>query len=105
MSGKTASRRSLQLIASLAMSHTKAAWPSEARMVEVCGGAAVTFASFWDGGSDSLPVRIVPVSSQSLTEVHKYSGNHVSRTPRANGAETAYTLRKSNRGGTSCPRM
>src|SRR6266849_9704458 len=48
ISGKTAVALSLQIIVSVAMSHTKAAWPSEARMVETCGKAAVTIASFRD---------------------------------------------------------
>ncbi len=48
MPGKTALALSLQVIASVGMSHTKAAWPSEARMVEACGKAAVTIASFRD---------------------------------------------------------
>jgi hypothetical protein len=40
----------LLVSASLAMSHTNAAWPSEARMVEACGRADVTVASFRDNG-------------------------------------------------------
>jgi len=48
ISGKTAPALSLQTIASVAMSHRKAAWPSEARMVETAGKAAVTIASFRD---------------------------------------------------------
>ena len=48
ISGKTAVSCSLQTIASVAISHTKAAWPSEARMVEAFGSADVTIASFRD---------------------------------------------------------
>jgi hypothetical protein len=45
---KTEAAFSLQVIASVTMSHTKAVWLSEARMAEACGTAAVTIASFRD---------------------------------------------------------
>ena len=54
ISENTEAACSLQAIASVAISQTKAAWPSEARMVDACGGASVTVASFRDiAGSDS----------------------------------------------------
>jgi len=51
MSGNTAPIGSLQSIASVAMSQTKAACPREARMDEIGGGAGVTFASIRDRAS------------------------------------------------------
>src|ERR1700742_653306 len=79
MSANTAPAWSLQTIVSVARSQTKAAWPRQARMVEVCGSTAVKFASFRDRGGDSPDLRIEPVRSKSLNEVHKHSGNHDSQ--------------------------
>jgi hypothetical protein len=48
ISANTEGALSLQAIASVAMSQTKAAWPSEARMVETGGITEVKIASFQD---------------------------------------------------------
>src|SRR5882724_2181947 len=64
MSGKTEVTWSLQTISSVATSHTKAAWPSEARMAEAGGGTDVKFASFWDKVlRDSQASNIGPLSA------------------------------------------
>src|SRR5258708_35777070 len=61
ISENTALAWSLQIIASVAMSHTNAAWPSEARMVEAFGRADAKIASFRDTAGWFDPKRIVPV--------------------------------------------
>ena len=59
MSGKTAAALSVQAIASVARSQTKAACPSEARMLEACGTACIKVASIRDSSGDSGRPRIV----------------------------------------------
>jgi hypothetical protein len=44
------------------MSHTKAAWPSEARMVEACGAGRIKIASF----RDTAGVILRPKNSASF---------------------------------------
>jgi hypothetical protein len=44
------------------MSHTKAAWPSEARMVEACGAGRIKIASF----RDTAGVILGPKNSASF---------------------------------------
>src|SRR5579863_8298033 len=61
MSGKTAATSSLQTISSVTRSQIKAAWPSEARMVDSWGTTGAKIASFRDRAlSDSRTSNIGP---------------------------------------------
>jgi hypothetical protein len=78
----------------VAMSQTKAAWPSEARMAEAGGRLSFKIASFQDRlrslfslatNADGVCAEIRRRLAESwascapiLCRVHKYSGNHVS---------------------------
>src|ERR1700760_4124756 len=80
---KTEAAWSLQAISSVAMSHTKAAWPSRARMVDACGGANVTVASFRDTAEDDSRSTGRPHSAAdpltSRKPLHKTARNSAGR--------------------------
>jgi hypothetical protein len=71
MSEKTEAALSLQAMVSVARSQTKAACPSEARMLEACGTADIEVASIRDSSGDSGSLRIVVLPNQRLGKVHK----------------------------------
>ena len=84
ISGKTAATCSLQTRLSVAISQTKAAWPSEARMAEAGGRTGFKIASFRDrlttntgGPTLTFGSQIWASCAPTLCKVHKYSGNHV----------------------------
>src|SRR5579864_5960695 len=74
ISGKTVATCSLQTSLSAAISQTKAAWPSEARMAEAGGRTGFKIASFRDR---LWLIESYARSAPTLSKVHKYSGNHV----------------------------